>query len=51
MDDHNNVIIFQNSHESPTNKGQSSSTFLNVDGHLLLDSPATGPWMVVTDVG
>ena len=32
-------------------KGSSGSTFLNVGDALLLDSPATGPWLIVSETG
>ena len=30
---------------------KSASTFLNVGGSVLLDSPATGPWLIVSETG
>ena len=37
--------------KGPAGRDPSGSTFLNVGETVLLDSPATGPWMIVSETG
>ena len=37
--------------EAPAEGSHSSPTFLNVGETVLLDSPATEPWMIVSETG
>ena len=45
------VPLSESTNEAPAAKGPSGSTFLNVGETVLLDSPATGPWMIVSQTG
>ena len=37
--------------KGPADKVPSGSTFLNVGETVLLDSAATGPWLIVSETG
>ena len=42
--------FLESTKKQPKDKGP-SSTFLNVGDTVLLDSPATGPWLIVNETG
>ena len=48
-----NILINfqQSSDEQPVDQLPSSSLFLKSNESVLLDSPATGPWMIVSATG
>ena len=45
------LISPESTNEAPADRVPSGSTFLNIGQTVLLDSPATGPWMIVSETG
>ena len=43
--------LFKSTSKAPADEGPSTSTFLNVGSNVLLDSQATGPWLIVNETG
>ena len=49
--DTDNTPLSESINEVPADSSPASSTFLNVGETVLLDSQATGPWMIVSETG